>query len=74
MLASEKHDQGERENLFSGPRLSKMDFQELAAMLLLDIEYIQPEAHKVLETPCSMEENTQSTGLQFPIVTLWPEE
>ena len=59
--------------MFSGPGLSKMDFQDLTAKLLLDIKWIQPEAHEGLESPYFMEENTHGTGLQFPVVTLWPE-
>lgn len=31
-------------DLFSGPGLSKMDFQDLTAKLLLDLKCIQPEA------------------------------
>lgn len=57
VLASKSTNRDERENLFSSPGLSKMDFQDLTAKLLLDTKWIQPEAHKGLESPCTVEEN-----------------
>lgn len=33
----------ERKDLSSGPRLSKMDFQDLTSKLLLGLKWIQPE-------------------------------
>lgn len=73
VLASKSINREGRGNLFSGPGLSKTDFQDLTAKLLLDIKRIQPEAREGLDSPCSMEENTHSRGLQFPVLTLWPE-
>lgn len=37
-LASKEHQREERKDLSSGPGLSKMDFQDLTAKLLLDLK------------------------------------
>ena len=71
LRASRAHEQGGKRESVLSPGLSKMDFQDLTATLLLDIRWIQPEAHGGLESPHFIEENTDSTGLQFPVVTLW---
>lgn len=45
----------EKKDLSSGPGLSKMDFHDMTAMLLLGLKWIQPEALEGLGSPCSME-------------------
>lgn len=54
---SESTNREERKDLSLGPGLSKINFQDLTAKLLLGLKWIKPEALEDLESPFSMEEN-----------------
>lgn len=57
MLRPKSTNKEEKKDLSSGAGLSKMDFQDMTAVLLLGLKWTQPEALEGLGSPCSMEEN-----------------